>query len=114
MKVRIPRKLTNREQKALDDEINRQLAGYVANMSVDLQAAILLQLHEQLGFGKKRILRFAKGYQEKLNELQAFYEMRDGKDTDFLYRYKLKNEVGINVEELEAMFHYKFLEYIDK
>ena len=100
----VPKKLSNAERKALCAEIDKQLEQHVINMSLDLQAAVLWQLHEQLGFGKKRLLRFSKAYQEKLTELQKFYEIRAADDTSFIYRYKLKNEVGIDVEELEAMF----------
>ena len=104
MKARVPAKLTNKEQKALYREIDRQIAEHVENMSMNLQAAVLYQLHVNFGFGKKRLLKFSRAFQETLKELQEFYLMESAEDIDFVYRYKLKNELGIDVEDLEAMF----------
>ena len=104
MKARMPANLTNKEQKALYREIDKQIAEHVANLSMDLQASVLWQLHTNFGFGKKRLLKFSRAFQETLKELQEFYEMKSAEDMDFIYRYKLKNELGIDVKDLEAMF----------
>lgn len=105
MKAILP--LTNRERKALEAEINRQTAQNVKNLSLNLQALVLWQLHEQLGFGKKRLLRFQKSFLPMIKELQGFYELENASETDFVCRYKLKNEVGIDVENLDEMFEFK-------
>ena len=104
MKAILP--LTNRERKALEAEINRQTAQNVKNLSLNLQALVLWQLHEQLGFGKKRLLRFQKAFLPMIKELQRFYELENATETDFVCRYKLKNEVGIDVENLDEMFEF--------
>ena len=106
MKARLP-VFTAKERRAMEDEINRQTAQNVKNMSVDLQALVLWELHAQLGFGKKRLLRFQKKFLPMIQELQRFYEVRSANDTDFICKYKLKQEVGIDVEELDAMFQFQ-------
>lgn len=105
MKARLPL-FTNKERKAMEDEINRQTAKNIQKLSVDLQALVLWQLHEQLGFGKKRLLRFKKAFQPMIQELQNFYETRSD-EVDFVCKYKLKNEVGIDVENLDEMFQFR-------
>ena len=105
MKAILP--LTNRERKALESEINRQTAKNVKNLSLNLQALVLWQLHEQLGFGKKRLLRFQSAFLPMIQELQRFYELENASETDFVCRYKLKNEVGIDVENLDEMFEFQ-------
>lgn len=107
MKAIVPPSLTNKEWKALRREIDRQTAQNVVNLQANLQAAVLWQLHANFGFGKKRLLRFAGAFQETLGELLNFYEMESAEDSDFICKYKLKNEVGIDVNELESMFNFK-------
>lgn len=105
MKAILP--LTNRERKALEAEINRQTAQNVKNLSLNLQALVLWQLHEQEGWGKKKLLRFQKRFLPMIQELQRFYELENASETDFVCRYKLKNEVGIDVENLDEMFEFQ-------
>ena len=101
MKARV---FTSRERKALQDEVNRQTAQNVRQLSRDLQALVLWSLREQLGFGKKRLLRFQKNFLPLIEELQNFYEASDADETNFVCRYKLKHELGIDVEKLDEMF----------
>lgn len=105
MKAILP--LTNRERKALEAEINRQTAQNVKNLSLNLQALVLWELHEQEGWGKKKLLRFQKDFLPMIKELQRFYELENASETDFVCRYKLKNEVGIDVEKLDEMFEFQ-------
>lgn len=46
--------LTSAEKKAMNMEIERQLAEYTRKHEVELNAMILYVLHEQLGFGEQR------------------------------------------------------------
>lgn len=105
MKAILP--LTNRERKALEVEINRQTAKNVKDLSLNLQALVLWQLHEQLGLGKKKLLEFQKSFLPAIKELQRFYELENASETDFVCKYKLKNEVGIDVENLDEMFEFQ-------
>lgn len=78
--------LTAAEKKAMDIEIRRQLAEYDLKHANELDAMILWHLHEEFGFGPKR-----------LNELIKHYEMTDS-DMVWLCTYKLK-QYGIDIEE---------------
>ena len=102
MKAFIP--LTNKERKAIEREVNKQTAENVKNLSVNLQALVLWNLREQLGWGKKLLLRFQKAFLPKLKELEQFYLCNDAAELEFVCLYKLKNEVGIDVKELGTMF----------
>lgn len=99
--------LTNREMRALKDEINRQTAQNVQKLSQNLQALILWQLREQLGWGKKRLLRFQKRFVPAMRELQEYYMTSSADETDYICRYKLKNELGIDVAELDEIIGFK-------
>ena len=104
MKAILPTKISNKMRKALMDEVNKQTGENVRNLSLNLQALVLWSLHEQLGFGKKRLLRFQKAFAPLIEDLQKFYQVTDANDTEFICLYKLKNEVGIDVEALDEMF----------
>jgi hypothetical protein len=58
MKVKIPYRMTNKERKAMNEEIEAQLAEARVRDSDEYDAAILWALHLCLGFGKKRLRRF--------------------------------------------------------
>lgn len=107
MKAIIPPKLTVNEKKALYREINKQTAQNVENLSRELQALVLWCLHEQLGFGRKRLLRFQKAFLPKIKELRDYYDMRTAEDTSFVCKQKLKNEVGIDVDNQDVMFEFE-------
>lgn len=100
MKSRIPRKLSVAETKAMNAEINKQLAENVERLSTYLQALVLWELREQLGFGKKRLLRFRKRFVEGLKELKERYCLSSDADIDFVCAYNLREQVGIDVEKL--------------
>ena len=107
MKARIPYKLTNREREALQQEIDRQMVDNVTRLSGDLTALVLWQLHTQLGFGKKRLLRFQEAFAPAIREMQEHYSAEGADDTNFVIRYKLKNQCGIDVKDLDAMFQFQ-------
>jgi hypothetical protein len=58
MKVKIPYRMTNKERKAMNEEIQAQLAEARVRDSDEYDAAILWALHLCFGFGKKRLRRF--------------------------------------------------------
>lgn len=97
-------RLSNKERKEIEREIRRQTASNVKNLSLNLQAIVLWNIHEQLGFGQKRLLEFQKTFLPLIKELQEFYMAEDSEETEFILLYKLKNEVGVDVRELNDMF----------
>ena len=90
--------LNNAESKALDREIRNQLSEYTRRHALEVDATILWELHEQLGFGPKRLRRFYDNFKPKMEELANQYDMDATEDGDWLCTYKLK-EYGIDLEE---------------
>lgn len=103
MKANVPL-FTSKERKAMQAEIDRQTAQNVKNLSSNLQALVLWSLHEQLGFGQRRLLEFQQRFLPLIKELQDFYEASSAEETEFICKYKLRQECGINVDELGEMF----------
>ena len=54
--------LTAAERKAMELEINRQLAESDRQHANDFDAMVLYVLHTHLGFGKKRLRRFYEAF----------------------------------------------------
>lgn len=93
-------------KKAIQDETYRQIAEGIENLSKDITAVVLWQLHEQEGYGKKKLLRFHKDFVPALKALQDFYQMHSQEETDFLVRYKLK-EIGVDIDALDSVIPIK-------
>lgn len=85
------------EKKAMDMEIMRQLAEYDRKNSIEIDALVLWVLHEQFGFGEKRLRQFYEAFTPAINDLIKRYELGDA-DSVWLCTRKLK-EFGIDVEE---------------
>jgi len=68
---------SNAEKKAMEMEIKRQLAEYDRKHTLEIDAMILWTLHEQFGFGEKRLKRFYDSFARGLNELSGRYELDD-------------------------------------
>lgn len=104
--------LTNKQKKALYDEVNRQTAKNVQNLSQNLCAMVLwcLHIHPSTKFGKKRMLNFHKDFLPMIEELQEYYLTESAEETEFALKYRLKHECGIDVEELGEMFSIKVSE----
>lgn len=89
--------LTAAEKKAMDLEIQRQLAEYDRKNELEIKALVLWELHEQLGFGEKRLRQFYDRFTPSLNALVKRYEM-DNSDDIWLCTEQLK-EIGVDIEE---------------
>ena len=103
MNAFVPR-LSNKERKEIEREVRFQTAQNVKNLSLNLQAIVLWNLHEQLGFGQKRLIEFQRSFLPLIKQLQDFYMAEDAEETEFVLLYKLKNEVGVDVSQLNDMF----------
>lgn len=88
---------TATERKAMEIEINKQLAESSRKHELEVDAMILWELHEQLGFGPKRLKRFFDNFNVAMDGLIKRYETSDS-DKSHLCSYKLK-EIGVDVEE---------------
>lgn len=103
MNAFVPR-LSSKERKEIEREVRFQTAQNVKNLSLNLQAIVLWNVHEQLGCGKKRLIEFQRTFLPLIKQLQDFYMAEDAEETEFILLYKLKNEVGVDVRELNDMF----------
>lgn len=88
--------LTAQEKKALDIEIERQLAEFDKNHTKEIDALILLALHEAFGFGEKRLRRFYDIFDNSVNSLVKRYELEDS-DKIWISKQKLK-DYGIDLD----------------
>ena len=84
-------------QQAIQEEAHRVNLLEAKKQAEDIDALILMTLHDIFGFGKTRLLRFAKG----LAELQKYYEDRYEDCDLFAMKMHLKDYVGIDVTELQ-------------
>lgn len=91
--------LSATEKRAMDKEIKRQLAEYDARHKLEFQALILWQLHEQFGFGKKRLKRFYYNFDKAIDSLIDRYKLNDT-ETTWICTLRLK-EIGIDIEKLD-------------
>ena len=105
MKAILP--LPNKTRKAIENELRRQTGENVRNLSLNITALVLWSVRKQLKFGKKRLLRFQKDFLPLIQELQEYYQLEDARETEFVCVKKLKDEVGIDVEELNEMFSFQ-------
>lgn len=84
---------TAAERKAMNLEIQRQLAEYSRKHANEIDAIILWQLHAQYGFGEKRLRRFYDRFKAEYFDLIKRYEMDEG-DNIWLNTYKLKESAS--------------------
>ena len=85
------------ENKAMDMEIQRQLAEYDRKNAIEIDALVLWVLHEQFGFGPKRLRQFYEAFAPAINELVERYELENS-DEIWLCTRNIK-KIGIDVEE---------------
>ena len=92
--------LTSAEKKAMDLEIEKQLAIWDRKNAIELSSLSLWILHEEFGFGPERLKRFYDAFSTGINELCKRYDMDDGTNDSkaFLCTHKLK-EYGIDLDE---------------
>lgn len=92
--------MTNAEKKAMDMEIRRQMAEFDRENADNVDAMILWHLHEEFGWGKKRLMKFYETFSARMKEMQDYYEFEEEK-MPWLYTEKLKR-YGIDIRELNA------------
>lgn len=88
--------LTAAERRAMEIEISKQIAEMDRQNMNAVDAAVLWELHAQLGFGPKRLRRFYDGFKPTYESLLEHYEMGDS-DGTWLHIKKLK-DIGVDIE----------------
>lgn len=85
--------LSAKEQKILNEEINRQILEKDTQYTNDIDACVLYVLHVHLGFGRKRLRRFWEAFRVEHDKLRNHYEISD---TAYLAQDQLKR-IGVDV-----------------
>lgn len=89
--------LTATERKAMNMEIQRQLAEYTEKHRLEIDALILWVLHAQCGWGETRLRRFYDSMGDEISALVKRYEMDDGDDV-WLCTEMLKR-IGVDIAQ---------------
>lgn len=89
--------LTQAQRRAMRQEIRRQLAEYNAHNGLETCSLVLYVLHEEFGFGEKRLKRFYDAFKPAIDEMTERYCMHDPGDDVWLATRKLR-EAGIDIE----------------
>lgn len=92
---------TSQSKKAMVQEINRQILDQKEKFFESVDAMILWTLHNELGFGKKRIERFYKAVIRNYKDMCKYYEV----DDTYPAEYKLR-EIGVDLSQLRKESSY--------
>lgn len=88
-------KFTAEEQKAMNEEIENQLLEFVGNNLLEIEALMMVQLREQLGFGKKRLKRFYMGFMPSIYDFMV-KRIKEGGEKSSIERL---SDYGVPLEE---------------
>ena len=89
--------LTAAEKKAMNMEIQRQLAEYDRNNVKEITAAVLWNLYSEFNLPVEELERFRKTFIPTIEALCERYELTDEGDDIWLCMHKLK-ELGITFD----------------
>ena len=88
-------KFTAEEQKAMNEEIENQLLEFVGDNLLEIEALMMVQLREQLHFGKKRLKRFYMGFMPSIYDFMV-NRIKEGGDKSSIERL---SDYGVPIEE---------------
>ena len=103
MNAIIPPKMTNAQVKALHGAIKQEISHSVDKLKVNIEAIVLWQIHEQLGYGVKRLEAFLEGFRPALQELNDFYGLDNAEETECACVHNLKS-IGFDTDKLGKAF----------
>ena len=90
--------LTAAERKAMDIEINRQIAEKDAQYAADIDALVLYVLMVRYGWKKKRLRKFWDAFNAEHKALRDFYMMDEPGDNEWLAHRMLK-DIGVDIHQ---------------
>ena len=90
--------ITSAQREAIKKEIDRQILRRDVEYLHDVEACVLWALHDTEGWGAKRLRRFWLAFMKTHEDLRQHYELNDDTN-DWICRYKLKTELGIDLDE---------------
>lgn len=89
--------LTAAEKKAMNIEIDKQLAEHTRKHQVEIECLFLRELRENYGFGEARLKRAFDNFSNDLDELIARYELGE-EDMLWIATQQMK-EQGFDIEK---------------
>lgn len=93
----LPAKLTAAERKAMNMEIDRQMAEIIRKTNIEIEAILLKRARDKLGYGEKRLRELFDGCDDDIARMIQAYELSD-RDAAWLCTRQLKEE-GFDVEQ---------------
>lgn len=100
MRARVPVQLTQKEWKAVRDEIRAQCLEQTEQYEAQLDVVTLYALNQVFGFGKDRLERFYSEMFKLRREMKDYYGSGEDEGMgDFAMFVKLK-EKGVDVEKM--------------
>lgn len=88
--------LNQKEQRAMDEHINRQIIERHREFTDDFDYMVMKLLHDHFGFGLTRLRRFYDLFSAENDALIKHYEMPDA--GAYIARKEM-NEIGCNIEK---------------
>ncbi len=90
--------LTAAERKAMNIEINRQIAERDAQYAADIDALVLYTLMARYGWKKKRLKGFWDAFNAEHKALREFYELVNPGENEWV-AHRLLKEIGVDVKK---------------
>ena len=90
-------RFTAAEQKAIDMELNRQMAEHLRKTNVELEAILLKRVRDKLGYGEEQLREFFDTCDNDIARMIKYYELNDT-DEAWLCTRQLKEE-GFDIEQ---------------
>ena len=90
--------LTAAERKAMNIEINRQIAEKDAKYAADIDALVLYVLMAHYGWKKKRLKKFWDAFCTEHKALRDYYLMDEPGDSEWLAHRMLK-DIGVDIHQ---------------
>ena len=90
--------LTAAEKKAMDIEINRQIAERDEQYAADIDALVLYTLMAHYGWRKKRLRKFWKAFIEEHKALREYYQMDEPGDNEWL-AHRMLQQIGVDIHQ---------------
>lgn len=102
MKAKIPYQISKTQEKELERLIKKQISESMERFRKNIDAIVLWELHEQFGFGVKRLRMFQERFDASVKELQKHYELNDFDDQEYICSEKLK-QIGYDINDGQHM-----------
>lgn len=104
MKVRLDSATRKQKDAALAYALKWLKEEAMPKVTRNVEAIILWQLHEQFGFGKKRLEEFLSFTSPMIKSMLDYYDFTTDADAIWTCEHKLKTVLGIDLSQLDSPF----------